>query len=82
MSLSEIPVPPQGFFVAHFLTLQDQAKSKKFYVGALGGKVVKEENPCYIKLENSWIILNSGGAAVLHPTSPRYGWRLRGISIR
>jgi hypothetical protein len=23
--------------------------------------VVKEENPCYIKLANSWIILNSGG---------------------
>ena len=23
--------------------------------------MVKEENPCYIKLSNSWIILNSGG---------------------
>ena len=30
-------------------------------VGILGRKVVKPENPCYIKLENSWIILNSGG---------------------
>jgi catechol 2,3-dioxygenase-like lactoylglutathione lyase family enzyme len=61
MSLSDIPVPQQGFFVAHVLTVQDQAKSKKFYVGVLGGKIVKEENPCYIKLANSWIILNSGG---------------------
>jgi hypothetical protein len=26
-----------------------------------GGKVIKPENPCYIKLANTWIILNSGG---------------------
>ena len=50
-----------GFLVAHFLTVRDQTKSKEFYVGILGGKIVKEENPCYIKLADSWIILNSGG---------------------
>ncbi len=58
---SDIPVPPKGFFVAHFLTVKDQGKSREFYAGVLGGKIVKEENPCYIKLENSWVILNSGG---------------------
>ncbi len=26
-----------------------------------GGKVIKPDNPCYIKLANTWIILNSGG---------------------
>ena len=26
-----------------------------------GGKLIKPENPCYIKLANTWIILNSGG---------------------
>jgi hypothetical protein len=36
-------------------------KSKHFYVRILGGKVIKPENPCYIKLANSWIILNPGG---------------------
>ena len=61
MSSSDIPVPQKRFFVTHFLTVANQAKSREFYVGILGGKVVKEENPCYIKLENSWIILNSGG---------------------
>jgi len=61
MDLSETPVAKEGFFVTHFLTVQDQERSKKFYVGVLGGKVVKAENPCYIKLRNSWIILNSGG---------------------
>jgi catechol 2,3-dioxygenase-like lactoylglutathione lyase family enzyme len=61
MSLPEAPIVETGFFVTHFLTVADQAKSKEFYVGVLGGKVAKEENPCYIKLANSWIILNSGG---------------------
>ena len=61
MDLPNAPVPRDGFFVAHFLTVRDQAKSKEFYVGILGGKVVAPENPCYIKLANSWVILNSGG---------------------
>src|SRR5262249_8662226 len=61
MSPSEIPVPQTGFFVTHFLTVKDQAKSREFYVGVLGGKIIREENPCYIKLANSWIVLNSGG---------------------
>ena len=78
--MSDIPVPQEGFFVAHFLTVQDQAKSKKFYVGVLGGKVVKEENPCYIKLAKSWIILNSGGGPT--PDKPEVWLRHRGSSIR
>jgi catechol 2,3-dioxygenase-like lactoylglutathione lyase family enzyme len=61
MSLTDAPVAHEGFYVTHFLTVKDQAKSREFYVGVLGGKVVKLENPCYIKLANSWIILNSGG---------------------
>jgi catechol 2,3-dioxygenase-like lactoylglutathione lyase family enzyme len=61
MSLADAPVAREGFYVTHFLTVKDQAKSRKFYVEVLGGKVVKLENPCYIKLANSWIILNSGG---------------------
>jgi catechol 2,3-dioxygenase-like lactoylglutathione lyase family enzyme len=66
MTLSDIPVPKKGFFVTHFLAVNDQTKSKEFYVGVLGGKIVKEENPCYIKLANSWIVLNSGGGPTLH----------------
>ena len=38
MGTSDIPVPQKGFLVAHFLTVKDQAKSKEFYVGVLGGK--------------------------------------------
>jgi catechol 2,3-dioxygenase-like lactoylglutathione lyase family enzyme len=61
MSLADAPVAREGFYVTHFLTVKDQAKSRDFYVKVLGGKVVKLENPCYIKLANSWLILNSGG---------------------
>jgi len=61
MSLQDAPVAREGFYVTHFLTVKDQARSREFYTRVLGGKVVKLENPCYIKLANSWLILNSGG---------------------
>jgi predicted enzyme related to lactoylglutathione lyase len=49
VNLPDAPVAQSGFFVTHFLTVRDQARSKDFYVGVLGGKVVKPENACYIK---------------------------------
>ncbi len=61
MNLSNVPIPQEGFVVTHFLTVKDQARSREFYSGILGGKVVTPENPCIIKLANSWIILNAGG---------------------
>jgi catechol 2,3-dioxygenase-like lactoylglutathione lyase family enzyme len=61
MNLPDAPIAQEGFFVTHFLTVKDQAKSSEFYVKVLGGKVVKAENPTYVKLANSWLILNSGG---------------------
>src|SRR5713101_8073461 len=61
MNLPDAPIAQEGFFVTHFFTVRDQEKSKDFYVRILGGQVIKPENPCYIKLANTWIILNSGG---------------------
>jgi catechol 2,3-dioxygenase-like lactoylglutathione lyase family enzyme len=61
MNLPNAPVPSEGFLVTHFLTVRDQTRSREFYAGVLGGTVVAPENPCIIKLANSWIILNSGG---------------------
>ncbi|MGC2016523.1 MAG: VOC family protein, partial [Candidatus Acidiferrales bacterium] len=61
MNLPNAPIADEGFFAAHFFTVTDQEKSKDFYVRILGGKVIKPDNPCYIKLANTWIILNSGG---------------------
>ncbi len=61
MNLPDAPVAREGFFVTHFFTVRNQEKSKDFYVRILGGRVIKAENPCHIKLANSWIVLNSGG---------------------
>lgn len=60
MNLPDAPIAKEGFYVAHFLTVKDLARSRDFYVGVLGGKVIRE-HPIYIKLANSWIILNFGG---------------------
>jgi len=61
MNLPDAPIAHEGFFAAHFFTVSNQDKSKDFYVRILAGKVIKPDNPCYIKLANTWIILNSGG---------------------
>jgi catechol 2,3-dioxygenase-like lactoylglutathione lyase family enzyme len=61
LNLSDAPIAREGFLASHFFTVSDQEKSKDFYVRILGGKVIKPDNPCYIKLANTWIILNSGG---------------------
>ena len=82
MNLPEAPIAQEGFFVTHFLTVRDQARSREFYVSVLGGRVVKPENPCYIKLANSWIILNSGGGPT--PDKPEVlleaPWELNKVS--
>ena len=61
MDIPNAPVPLTGFLVTHFLTVSEQAKSRAFYAGVLGGEVLHPESPCIIKLANSWIILNDGG---------------------
>ncbi len=67
MNLPDAPVPSEGFFVTHFLTVSDQARARQFYAGILGGKVVNPESPCISKLANSWIILNDGGGPTRKP---------------
>ncbi|HQZ38430.1 MAG TPA: SRPBCC domain-containing protein [Vicinamibacterales bacterium] len=61
MYLPDAPAPSEGFLVTHSLTVSDQARSRTFYAGLLGGTVVYPESPCIIRLANSWIILNRGG---------------------
>jgi hypothetical protein len=47
--------------VTLFLTVRKVARSRDFYSHVLGGTVVLDENPCMVKLSNSWIIMNPGG---------------------
>jgi catechol-2,3-dioxygenase len=61
IDLENMPAPAEGFVVTHFLTVRNVARSRAFYTEVLGGEVVIEENPCIVKLANSWIIMNPGG---------------------
>ena len=56
-----MPAPAEGILVTHFLIVRSVARSRAFYSDVLGGQVVLEENPCIVKLANSWIIMNPGG---------------------
>ena len=56
-----LPAPTEGFLVTHFITVRSVARSRAFYSEVLGGQVVLEENPCIVKLANSWVLMNPGG---------------------
>ena len=52
-----------------FITVRSVARSRDFYSRVLGGTVVLDENPCIVRLSNSWIIMNPGGP----PTPDKQG---------
>ena len=63
---SKYQMPPQeGFTVAHFLTVADIERSVEFYAKVFAGEVVSRGDekgaPPYIKIANTWLILNVGG---------------------
>ena len=61
IDFENLPAPNEGFLVTHFITVRSVARSRAFYSEVLGGQVVLEENPCIIKLANSWVLMNPGG---------------------
>src|SRR5271165_3300493 len=58
-------MPPQeGFTIAHFLTVADLKRSVEFYKTVFGGEIVSMgdgDAPPYIKIANTWLIINVGG---------------------
>jgi predicted enzyme related to lactoylglutathione lyase len=58
---ANLPTPTEGILVTLFITVRSVARSRAFYSEVLGGTVVLEENPCMVRLANSWIIMNPGG---------------------
>ena len=58
---ANLPTPSEGVLVTLFITVRKVARSRAFYSEVLGGTVVLEENPCMVKLSNSWVIMNPGG---------------------
>ena len=56
-----MPAPTEGILVTQFIIVRSIARSRAFYSEVLGGQLVLEENPCIVKLANSWILMNPGG---------------------
>lgn len=62
MDAGDFPAPTEGFVLTHFLVVADQDRSREFYRTLFDGKVVLERDPVIMKVANSWLILNVGGA--------------------
>ena len=61
IDVANLPAPTEGIVVTLFITVRHVARSRDFYSRVLGGSVVLDENPCIVRLSNSWIIMNHGG---------------------
>jgi catechol 2,3-dioxygenase-like lactoylglutathione lyase family enzyme len=61
MADGDFPAPSEGFVLTHFIVAEDVARSRDFYAGVLGGKVVLDGEPTIVKLANGWVIINVGG---------------------
>ena len=61
IDVANLPAPAEGIVVTMFITVRSVARSRDFYSRVLGGTVVLGENPCIVKLSNSWILMNPGG---------------------
>ena len=57
--------PVEGFSIAHFLTVADVDRSAQFYARVFDGKIIRkaeqQDDPTYIQIANTWLILNRGG---------------------
>ena len=72
IDVANLPAPAEGFAVTMFITVRSVARSRDFYSRVLGGTVVLDENPCIVKLSNSWILMNPGGCCTaISPRSAR-----------
>ncbi|MEM1137936.1 MAG: VOC family protein [Bacteroidota bacterium] len=65
MDLSEFPMPKEAFVVTQFLSIKDAIVSAKYYAHVFEGKVLHEGHPFFVKLSNTWLILNEGGGPTI-----------------
>lgn len=61
--MAELPPPPDGIVLTHFIVSDDIERSRRFYTEVLGGSLVFSGpgGLTYVALANSWIIINAGG---------------------
>ena len=61
--MAELPPPPEGIVLTHFIVSDDVERSRRFYTEVLGGRLAFSGpgGLTYVALSNSWIIINAGG---------------------
>jgi catechol 2,3-dioxygenase-like lactoylglutathione lyase family enzyme len=63
--MAELPPPPEGIVLTHFIVSQDVERSRRFYTEVLGGRVVfsgkPSGEPTNVALSNSFIVISVGG---------------------
>jgi catechol 2,3-dioxygenase-like lactoylglutathione lyase family enzyme len=59
--MAELPSPPEGIVLTHFIVSDDVERSRRFYTEVLGGRVAFPGDPVNVALSNSWIVINGGG---------------------
>jgi len=47
--------------LTHFIVSENVERSRCFYTEVLGGETVRDGEPSFVALANSWIIINVGG---------------------
>jgi catechol 2,3-dioxygenase-like lactoylglutathione lyase family enzyme len=54
---------PATFEIAltHFIVSDDVGRSRRVYTEVLGGKTIRADEPSFVALANSWIVINFGG---------------------
>jgi lactoylglutathione lyase len=62
LNLEDFPAPREGVIATYFLVVGGQDTSREWYRDVSGAKVVRERDPIILRFENSWLILNVGGA--------------------
>src|ERR1700753_859274 len=60
--MAELPPPPEGIVLAHFIVSDDVERSRWFYTEVLGGTLAFSGDVTSGALSNRWNILNVGGA--------------------
>jgi catechol 2,3-dioxygenase-like lactoylglutathione lyase family enzyme len=61
VNTEKLPAPGEGLVLTHFITSRDVKRARDFYVNVLGGKLIRDGEPTFVGLANSWIIINVGG---------------------
>ena len=59
--MADMPAPSEGIVLTHFIVSDDVDRSRRFYTEVLGGETVRAGEPSFVRLANSWIIINVGG---------------------